>query len=141
MSTRHENIMVQCISDRLDFLAALLYTYIELLIGGRGRRMHLLQMVGSELEQLWQDSLTHPTCRSCLINMITMMELLLKAYMLPLQRLKSSIFAAVVVPYIYPFIVITMKLNDTIASTNFLFQIIMLINVQPFTAPPNDTTT
>ena len=92
--------MVRCISERMYYLGSALNLYIELLIGGRGRRMSLLQMFDSELEQLWQDSLTHTTCQSCLIN-ITMMELVLKAYMVPLQRFKSSIFAAVVVPYIY----------------------------------------
>jgi len=75
--------MVRCISDHVDYLGSVLNLYIELLIGGRGRRIALLEMVGSELEKLWEDSLTIPTCQSCLINIITMMELVLRVYKVP----------------------------------------------------------
>ena len=80
MCTRLQSITVQCVSARVDQLANILNSFVELLISGRGKRLTLLKIVESELEKLWTDSLTFPTCHSCLINIILLMELVLKVY-------------------------------------------------------------
>jgi len=80
MCTRLQSITVQCVSARVDQLANIFNSFVELFISGRGKRLTLLKMVDSELEKLWTDSLTFPTCHSCIINIILLMELVLKVY-------------------------------------------------------------
>jgi len=80
MCTRLQNITVQCVSARVDQLANILNSFVELLISGRGKGLTLLKIVDSELEKLWTDSLTFRTCHCSLINIILLMELVLKVY-------------------------------------------------------------
>ena len=80
MCTRLQSITVQCVSACVDQLANILNSCAELLISGRGKSLTLLKIVESELEKLWTDSLTFPTCHSCLINIILLMGLVLKVY-------------------------------------------------------------
>jgi len=60
MCTRLQNITVQCVSARVEQLANILNSFVELLISGREKRLKLLKIVESELEKLWTDSLTFP---------------------------------------------------------------------------------
>ena len=126
MCTRLQSITVQCVSASVDQLANILNSFLERLISGRGKRLTLLKIVESELEKLWTDSLTFPTCHSCLINIILLMELVLKVY--KVARPRSLCNSRL---YIYKY----ETLNYTIATKNFLFlfQIIVLINGRPFT--------
>ena len=78
MFTRLQSITVQCVSARVDQLANILNSFVE--CSGRGNSLKLLKIVESDLEKLWTGSLTFPTCNRCLINIILLMESVLKVY-------------------------------------------------------------
>jgi len=73
----------QCICRHMRNLASIVNIFIETLINGRGRYLHLLSLVEAELETLWEESLTIPTCLYGLRNLITLMDIVLEAYRIP----------------------------------------------------------
>ena len=73
----------QCIRHHIHNLASILNIFIEHLIGGRGRHLNLLHLVEGELETLWEESLTIPTCLDCLGNIVILMDLVIRAYEVP----------------------------------------------------------
>jgi len=73
----------QCIRHHIHNLASIVNIFIETLISGRGRYLHLLSLVEGELETLWEESLTIPTCLKCLGNIIILMDLVIRAYEVP----------------------------------------------------------
>jgi len=83
MCTPQHRIAGQCVEDHIHHLACILHIFIEHLIGGRGRYMNLLLFVETELETLWEESLTIPTCLNCLANIVTLMDLVIQAYRVP----------------------------------------------------------
>ena len=77
------NMAGQCICRHIRNLASIVNIFIETLISGRGRYLHLLSLVEGELETLWEESLTIPTCLNGLRNIITLMNIVIKAYRIP----------------------------------------------------------
>jgi len=73
----------QCIRQHIHNLACIINIFIEHLIGGRGRYLNLLHLVEGELETLWEESLTIPTCLDCLGNIVILMDLVIRAYGVP----------------------------------------------------------
>jgi len=73
----------QCIRHQIHNLAGILSIFIEHLISGRGTYLNLLHLVEGELETLWEESLTIPTCLDCLGNIVILMDLIIRAYEVP----------------------------------------------------------
>jgi len=76
----------QCIQQHIHNLASILNIFIEHLISGRGRYLTLLYLVEGELETLWEESLTIPTFLNCLASIVTLMDLVIRAYRVPRPR-------------------------------------------------------
>jgi len=72
-----------CIQQHIQNLARILNFFIEQVIGGGRRYLNLLRLVEGELETLWEESLTIPTCLDCLGEIVTLMDLAIRAYMVP----------------------------------------------------------
>ena len=72
-----------CIHQHIQHLASILNIFIEHLISGRGRYLTLLHLVEGELETLREESLTIPTCLNCLASIVTLMDLVIRAYRVP----------------------------------------------------------
>jgi len=91
MCTPQHTITGQCIDEHIHHLACILNIFIEHLIGGRGRYINVLLLVEGELETLWEESLTIPTCFNCLANIVTLMDLVIRAYRVPRPRFHCNI--------------------------------------------------
>jgi len=90
----------QCICRHIRNLASIVNIFIEHLISGRGRYLHLLSLVEGELETLWEESLTIPTCLNCLGNIITLMDIVIRAYRVPRPQFH---FKCICIYYVYSF--------------------------------------
>jgi len=72
-----------CIEERLFNLAFIIYTFVQLLIAGRGRPVNLLITVSRELAYLWTNSENLSICQNCLDDIVHLMELVTQAFMTP----------------------------------------------------------
>ena len=81
----------QCIQQHIHNLACIVNIFIQHLIGGRGRYLNLLSLVEGELETLWEESLTIPTCHDCLANIVILMDIVIRAYRVPRPQFHFNI--------------------------------------------------
>ena len=72
-----------CIRQHIHHLASILNIFIEHVISGRGRYLTLLHLAKGELETLWEESRTIPTCLNCLASIVTLRDLVVRAYRVP----------------------------------------------------------
>jgi hypothetical protein len=86
------NMADQCIRHHIHNLASILNIFIQHLISGRGRYLTLLHLAEGELETLWEESLTIPTCLDCLDNIVILMDIVIRAYRVPRPQLHFNMF-------------------------------------------------
>jgi len=72
-----------CIHQHIHHLASIRNIFIEHVISRRGRYLTLLHLVEGELETLWEESRTIPTCLNCLVCIVTLRDLVVRAYRVP----------------------------------------------------------